>query len=298
MTMRKMTTNNGTISRQPNGTYRARTLTYQYLNKDGRLCSRVDHIGYFDTEEEAKIALYKYIYSKDITFSDLYAGFVRFRLKNNISPSLNREFKCQFNKCQTLHDMVFKEIDDDDLYKLLKEKGTSKSVTKKLRLFLSSIYNYAIEIGIKVPNYPSSIFLKKISDMKKETERYGKPFTKTEIKKMLRDKADEMMTDIIKILLSTNVKIYELLDLTSSSVDLNENLVKIKDKMICISEETKQIFEKYMSKNYLFTNHLGQKLEYTVFRRYHFLPLMKRCGLTGHSPSDLHATFLKNNKGE
>nr|WP_317357810.1 site-specific integrase [uncultured Tyzzerella sp.] len=162
---------------------------------------------------------------KQKTFSG-YEVFYRIHLKNSL-----------------LSNIKLKDLKKEHLQKYFNnicKTNLKMSTIKQLKTFISIVLNYAVEEDYILKNYCKSIKLPKDNTIKKD-----KYLTDEEIKTILKNCKDEQLLLIIKIALSTGMRINEILALTENDFDFENLSINITKTISC----SKQFHDEKIYKN-------------------------------------------------
>lgn len=264
----------------------------QYIINDGTISYDYKYIDYFKSEEKALSYYKKHIneFKTELTFEDAYISLIS---SKKISNGYLKNFKYSYNMVSSIHSKNIHEITLNDLTNILLSLDTY-SKRKKVRLLFSQIYKYLISQGIDITDISKDINIPKISN---KDIQYSNPFTIDEINKMCSDYYDDYVYDIIMFMIHTGIKTYTLFKIKIKDIDINNfrinaNNVSIQNQII-LDDISKEILTKYYSIEKEFLFELNDKeIEYTVYKRYHFIPFINHYGFN-HEPQDPYATYLK-----
>ena len=227
--------------------FKSQGYTYYRIQKQLDKNNKVNVTG--KSKEEVKEKYFNKLeefLNKDIANLDInnmtFSKFVSYYLFEVVLPSGSVKAKTL-----TTYDYVYKKhiknssIEDIKITELKKEhlqkyfnnllKTDLKiSTIKHIKVFISTVLNYAVNEDYIVKNYCSSIKLPK--DSNKKNKKY---LTDEEIKILFENCKDLMLLVIIKIALSTGMRINEILALTENDFDFNDCSINV-DKTLSYSK--------------------------------------------------------------
>lgn len=164
--------------------------------------------------------------SKDIRTSELFKLFIKLKERQVRSPSLakyRKHLEYWINK----HEEDFNPLSiikiEDCLFELLEKKKFSNATVNSYLITLKQLYNYAEKRNLLKENTA-----KQVKELKKKPRKPPRYFTNDEIKRILS--YDTPYRDIFIILLYTGMRRNELRFLEWSDIDLNNKVIKIRNK--------------------------------------------------------------------
>ena len=271
-------------------------LVYDYVvADDGTITKKRVSLGYYSRKRTAETELNAAAkkYPRPITFKFVYDAYMKH--KKDAPQKVLKEHRYAFKKLEAIHDIEMNKITVDEL-KSEVAKTETHCIRKKVRLMLSQLYKYGVSQNVVERDITPDFKLEEITN---KHIPYQNAFTEQELELISSDNYDDKTYDIIQLLIKTGIKTYSLFNIKNSDIDFMNNKINIHEskkitKEIKFNDEIMAIVFKYYDYNneYLFNNHLGKQLEYTVFRRYGWIPFMKHYNLD-HQPQDCHATYLK-----
>lgn len=194
---------------------------------------------YFEKLEKYLKNLNGNIDLEDINFSD----FVKYYLFEIVLPSNSikqKTFSC-YESFYRIHikDSIFNNIKLNQLKKEhfqkffnnLQEKNLKLSTIKQIKIFINIVLNYAIEEEYINKNFCKNIKLPKDMDIKN-----NKYLSDDEINIIFKKCKDEKLLIIIKIALSTGMRINEILALTEKDFNFEKYYINV-DKIISSSKQ-------------------------------------------------------------
>lgn len=294
------------LFKENNNNYRLRTNLIYVIDNKGCIYKSKRSIATYNSYNFALDAMNTLsINDYLLNFKSVFEGMIIYRKNNDmLSKSLEKEFRYTFRKLESLYFKVFEYITLKDLNDIFKNNEIKGTIIKRIKVLLSAMYRYAMLFNLVDFNLAKDINIDNNVERKNMRKKvYDKSFTDDEVERLLNDKTDILMHDIFVFILNTKLKVSEVLSLTKANVNFNSNSIVIKknsiSKSIKMNEQILEIVKRNLSNDYefLFRNHLNKKLEYSVFRRYHFNSYMKRNNINGHSSSDIiKKNFIKEKK--
>ena len=272
-------------------------ITIGWEIENGKAKQQFKTLGYYATRKEAALALANYntsptdLTKKDITFKEVFEiwgakHFEKF-------PSSEKQLRPIFNKYLTkLHDMSMVDIKTVHLQSVLDDvKNMGVSTHHRIKNIMSRNFKYCMENDILQKDY--SQFVKIASEAK--TEKSENFFTKDEIKKIIAANPD----DIILTLLHTGMRIGELFGVKIEHVHLDKRYIEVHgtktknaNRIVPIHKDIIPIIEKNIQTGkYLFSNSVGNKLDYSSYSKTKFKPFMDSLGLK-QTPHATRHTFI------
>jgi len=264
------------------------------IDDDGNIKKKLVSWGSYANKREAekqKTAASRN-YPRKLTFKFISDAYV---IHKGIQGVALKDYRYGFKKLSDLHDREMVGITVNDLSNVV-SKIDSFSPRKKARLIISQLYKYSIEQGILEDDLSTKF---KLPEIKNKTNNYNEVFTEDDLDKITSDNYDDFTFDIAMFIMKSGIKLYTALDIKLSDIDINKKMINVGDnhaikKTVVMSDEVMEIVRKYydLDKEYLFTNHFGTQLEYSVFRKYNWNPFMNHYGMN-YSPQVCYATYLK-----
>ncbi|MBQ7641562.1 MAG: tyrosine-type recombinase/integrase [Acholeplasmatales bacterium] len=248
-------------------------------------------LGYFKSKSETDKYVRLHINELLFKFSDAFNLVLG--LKQNKTNDYINDLKFGYSKIPSLHNKCIFDIKLDHLIKCLGDI-VSKSNRKKARLVISLIYKLLFNSNIIKQDLSKLIYVANSINSLKYNDN---PFSKYELDILEKNESNNYGYHIIKFMINTGIGIYNTLNLKTSQIDLNKKILLFNKysvaKKVSLNDIALAIVIKYydLNKEYLFNNHLGKVLEYTVFQRFYFNKLMKKYSFI-HTPNDCYKTYL------
>lgn len=237
--------------------------------KDGKQVRK--YLGYYKTQSQALIALAEYhkegvnLDTTKLTLEEVYQEWIK-RKEQTLSVSALRNHEMCHNRFGKLANMPMREIKKIHLQKWLDGIDLKAGTKGKLKSTMHQLFEYALGYDIVQKNYAKSL------EIPEKIEKVGAIFTEDEIKTLWQH-SDDKFVQYILILIYTGVRISELLDMSRTTIFLNQNYmvggVKTdagKDRTIPIHPCIKPFIEQNLEKgNYITNSTHGGTMTYMGF---------------------------------
>lgn len=278
-----------------------------------RVNTRIDERGYprydvlnrFENRINADIALAEFnkspfdIKKRDLTFADVYQLWYDWKYVTSKKKYSQSSISCTtgaYNKCQPLHNMIYREIRTDHMQRILDDHSLSHAYMEHIANLLHQMGRYAAEYDIIDKDYSKFIRITKEDD-----DESGVPFSQDEINQLWQHVNDVPYADTVLIFIYTGWRISELLTMRTQDISLIDwtmtGGVKTsagKNRVVPIHTGIRNLVERYyMPHNgYLFMDTencrpMNKSHYYRLFRN-----IMETCGITEkHTPHDCRHTF-------
>ena len=255
-------------------------------------------LGMYETRTKAQEVLNAYLvnpYEIDnskIIFSEVYNLFIK-NQKEMVSKATLESYQNSYKRCEPLYNLIFREIKAPQMQQVLNSLKISIATKKITKTFLTTLFNYGMELEIIAINRAKYIKLPKAVKQKDKNI-----FSDYEIKK-LWENVTLQWVDYILIMIYTGFRIGELLELKNKDINLiNKTItggIKTeagKNRLVPIHPKILPLIEKrYNESNELFiVNAKGKEMKYSNYYREKFLPIMKNLNMK-HRPHDCRHTF-------
>ena len=291
--------------------YRARI--FDGFTDDGKRLYK--NIGYFAKYDEALAALVDYHRNpydikSDITFAELFDKWSAIKFEK-VSPSNINGYKASFKHCESIHKMLIKDIKLNHLQAIVDKSGKNYPTLKKIKSFLSQIFDFAVMQDIISKDRDKTEFID--IGVKEESTLHYK-FTSKEIDALWRWSPNNDYVQVILMLIYSGTRPGELFNVKKSEVNLEEEYFVIVEgknenakRRVPIYKRTMPFYENWMSKDgeYLITKLNGDRFNFqTGHRQYiesYWMPVLKDIGIyeykndkgeiQEHRPHDTRHTF-------
>ena len=264
-------------------------------------------LGIYATRTEAQEILNNYLvnpYEIDnskIIFSELYKLFIS-NQREMVKKATLDSYKNSYKRCEPLHSLVFREIKGPQMQQAINNLNTSSATKQITKNFLTTLFNYGIELEIITVNRAKYIKIPKESVQKEKNI-----FSSYEIQKLWNNISTQWV-DYILIMIYTGMRIGELAGLKKENVDLLQGFInggnkteKGKNRQIPIHKDIfqliKGLYEKsptdYLlyNQNWIFKKKEKENKPLRInFFREHFYKTLESLGMS-HKPHDCRKTL-------
>ena len=260
-------------------------------------------VGYFKTKEEAFQALaefnndpYDLIMSKT-TFADIYKKWSDMAFPE-LSDSAIRNYTTPYKSCSALYNMPMGNIRAHHMQKVIDESGKNPQSMKRIRILFNQLFRFCLEREYVKKNYAE--FLKIPATDVEPAEK--KPFSTGEIQALWDNVEQNEYIPIVLMLIYSEVRISELLDLKKEDVHLDEQWFRVRAsktnagiRIVPIADKVLPFWEAFMEKSkcpYAVCTMDGQKhLTYDNFKKRYWFPLMEQMNMK-HLPHETRHTCI------
>ncbi len=292
--------------------YRVRVTDRWVIDdKTGRSKQLRPTLGYFETREEAMIALATYnenpydINTDNITFSEVYEKWSDGYFRTLSNPSSARTIKAAYSYCNGLYNMRMQDIRVSHLEGTIINAQVGDSTKARIKSLFNMLYRYAVANDIVEKDYAAVMFANG-NPIKRNRTRDVIPFTQEEIQMLWNNLEQIPFVDMILIEIYSGWRPQELAILKTYDVDITSETMRGglktdagKNRIVPIHPLIKPLIEKRMSEaatlqsEYLFNDANGQQGTYMTYDKYRsrFDKVMKRLNLK-HHPHETRHTFI------
>lgn len=264
--------------------------------KEGK--QKYRYIGYYETKTDALKALAQEQISPsspkaNITLKEIYEEWRETPRYKSLSKQMKGNYKAAYNHIEKLSNIKFTELRTIHFQKIIDNLDRSKSTKSKIKILVGLLYKYAMQNDICNKNYAEFILLEHEEHKEKEI------FTDSEIQR-LWENISEPFLDTILIMIYTGMRIGEMLSLTKTSVDWDNNIITGglktdagKNRIIPIHPKISEFIRKYYDNatDSLFIKADGKTMTYDYYRKSIFDPILRKLGLPKHTPHCCRHTF-------
>lgn len=263
-------------------------------------------IGYYETRQEAMIALAKYnddpydLNADRITFAELFEKWSEVHFPK-VSESNCKGYRASYKLCTKIENMKVTDITIDHMQRVVDESGKNTPTLKKLKIMFGLMWDYAVLHDIVTQDKRDKIKHVDISQAGNPNAYNRKPFTNAQIKTVWKLEDSSEYIRVILMLIYTGVRISELLDLKKEDVHLDEkyfSIVKSKTESgireVPIADKVLPFFKEWMSKNdceYLISTPDGKHFEYRNYYDSYWKPFMVQMNME-HTPHETRHTCI------
>lgn len=269
----------------------------EFINSDNKVAKKYVYIRTVSTKKEAK----KIISSLSeeeyyLSFKDLCQHYYNQMQQYKNSRQL-KELRYCCNLVAPIHKILLDKLNDTILNNFI-SSVESKTIYRRTMTYLRKILTFGFELEILKENFAEKL-VSKIKEFKTPVKKVF--ISESQINKLLKDDSDLTVRDILEILVNTDIPLHVILNLKKENVNLEEKIISIKyknkemNKIYYFPDKVKKILEsrECYEVNYYFTNKKGNYLEYSVFRRYYYLPFLKRNNMREINISDFYNILNK-----
>lgn len=302
----------GNISKLPGNRrkpFRARVCVQCSKNEQTeRIEQKYKNIGYYETYEDALIALTEYhknpydIDASKITFKEVFDKWSAGHYPK-ISHSNVNGYNAAYKLCSDLYNMPFSSINIDHLQGVIDNCGKNYPTLRKVKVLFNSMYKWAISRDICASDRSKVIDIMQYCNKNpNKIDRF--PFTDEEIKILWDWSCKNEYVSIFLILIYTGIRPGELRNLKKEDVHLDERYFYISHsktpagiRNVPIADKVFPFFQYWMKQSadceYLITTREGRYFDDRNFRDSYWNPLLKEMGLNPlHHPHDTRHTCV------
>ncbi len=276
--------------------YRARV--FDGYTDDGK--RKYKNIGYYEKYNEALTALVDYHrnpyeFQSDITFAELFDKWSQVKFEK-ISQSNINGYKASYSHCKTIHNKPLKDITLAQLQAIIDNSGKNYPTLKKIKTFLSQMYDYAVMQDIIGKDKDKTEYI----DIGEKTEsNLHYKFTNKEIDALWKWSPNNDYVQVILMLIYCGARAGEFFNIKKADVNMEEeyfNIIEGKNanakRRVPIHHKVMPFYENWMSKDgeYLITKLNGKRFDFkTDHRQYtdsYWKPLLKDIGILEYKNED------------
>lgn len=273
-------------------------------------------VGYYDTRENAMIALANYnenpydIKAENITFAEVYEKWTEGYFPTLSNPSSVRSVKAAYAYCNDLYNMRMKDIRVSHLEGVILNAQVGDSTKGRMKSVFNMMYKFAIAHDIVEKDY-ASIMFSTGNPIKRVREKEPVPFIQEEINELWDNVNNVAFVDMLLIDIYSGWRPQELAILQIADIDLSNDTMKGglktdagKKRIVPIHPIIKPLIEKRveeaknMGSAYLFNDENGQQGTHMTYDKYRarFCKVMERLKMQ-HHPHEARHTFITRAKG-
>jgi len=271
---------------------------------DGKQLYR--NVGYYASAVEANLALADYnknpysLVASKVTFEDLYKTLTSSARFQKLSNSSHIGYQAAFRKCPELHKSRMVDIKKNHMQIYLDDDDIGYGTKRKMLVLFKSLFSLAAENDVVDKEY--SDYLQLPRDYVSAAKI---PFTEAEIFTLFENADKLKYIDTILIMIFTGLRISELLDVKSATVDINERFMMggnktsaSKNRLIPLNRKIIPFVESWLNQGgeYLIKAPNGGKMSYWNFYEDHWKNIMLKLDMvhTPHETRHTCATLLDN----
>lgn len=226
-----------------------------------------------------------------LTVKEVYERWYQDKSLEDVTPHTMEGYRNSFKKISHLSDRVFVELrfsEIEDCVKAEKARGNSFSMRKRIKLFFSQLYQWAISHEICTSNMALNIKLGK-----NESDKRRKPFTLKQIATLFEHVDEDPFIESVLMLIFCGCRIREFLNIKRQDIHMSERYFIVtesktkagRNRMVPIHKKMMKYYRKRLraKSDYLIHDARGRQVDYGVYAT-KFKNLMKRFGWDGLSP--------------
>lgn len=292
--------------------YRARVFVG--YTDDGKRIYK--NIGYYKTYEDALTVLVEYRknpldFESDITFAELYERWSAIKFEKISNSNING-YKASYKLCEPLYNKQLREIRLIHLQTIVDNSGKNYPTLKKLKTFLTQMFDYAVMQDIISKDFNKAEYLD--IGTKTEQSKIHYRFTEKEVEKLWEWSAHNDYVQVILMMIYAGTRPSEFFSIKKEDVNLEERSINITDgkndlakRKIPIYERCVPFYENWLSKDteYLVTKlngkHFNVKTNHQQYVDTYWKPILEDIGIytyknpdnqiQSHLPHDTRHTF-------
>lgn len=236
------------------------------------------------------------------TFQQIYDRWQK-EYEPRIAPVTMATYKAAWNHFADVHYTPIVDLKVAQLQACIDSCDKGRSTLNDMRTVCSLVYRYAIINRIVSENPAQFLYV----NAKKKGTRDA--FTTEELKKIQKAVGKEPYADYVYFMCYTGFRPNEMLSLKKDAYQKDKNALiggfkteAGKNRVVPLNAKLKPILAQRMAydSEYIFPKKDGSLMDDEHFRKYCFVPLMKKLGIEGKVPYSCRHTFanlLKNVKG-
>lgn len=238
--------------------YRARVFE-RFLDDGKRLYK---NIGYFEKYEEALTALVEYhknplVFESDITFAELFDKWSSVKFEK-ISPSNINGYKASYAICEPIHNRTLKDIKLAHLQEIVDKSGKNYPTLKKLKSFLTQVYDYAVMQDIISKDQNKTAYID-IGTGEKSTKHYR--FNNEEVDALWKWSKNNDYVQVILMMIYSGTRPSELFNVKKEDVNLADQYFKVTEGKNALAKRRVPIHEKCFP---FYQNWMNKKGDYLI----------------------------------
>lgn len=290
-----------------------RARVFEGYTNDGKKIYK--NIGYYEKYNEALTALVDYHrnpldFQDDITFAELFERWSAVKFEK-ISQSGIHGYKATFKICEPIHNKQMRDIKLSHLQNIADNSGKNYPTLKKLKSFLSQLYDYAVMQDVISKDFDKTEFID-IGKAQKSTKHYR--FTDAEVNRLWQCSVNNEYVQMILMMIYSGTRPSEFFNVKVKDVNLEERYIKITDgkndfarRKVPIYERCVPFYEYWLNKGneYLVTKLNGEPFDmqnnHSVLVDSYWNPTLAEIGILEykteegtmqeHLPHDVRHTF-------
>ena len=281
------------------------TVGWEY--KDGRKVQKYRTCGGFPTKTDAENYCYTLKTNKrdpknTDSFSKIYDLWQK-EYDGRVTPTTMATYKAAWKYFKTLYPIPIVDITISQLQECINDCQKGRSTLNDMRTVCSLVYKYAVVNKIVPTNLAQYLY---VNSKQKGTRD---AFTTEELEKIRLAVGEIPYADYVYFMCLTGFRPNEMLSLKKDAYDKAHNCLvggfkteAGKNRTVPLNAKLAPILAQRMAfeSDYLFPREDGSMMDDEHFRKYCFVPMMKKLNIEGKVPYSCRHTFanlLKNVKG-
>ena len=283
--------------------WRARVTVGWDVGNNEKGKQRYSTLGYFETREEAMLALAEYNanpydINSAITFTELYEKWSENKFPTIDDSNVNG-YKASYKVCGKLYNMRFNDIRLVHLQEVVDTCGKNYPTLRKLKVLFSQLYSYAMQNDICDKDYSDYVNIAKHKNRNAESKH--KIFTSSEVDVIWNNSERSDYAGIMLMLIYSGLRISELLDLKKEDVYFEQRYFSVIDsktdagiRKVPIAEKVAHFWERWLKDEgeYVLHGPSGRKFSYSTYLKTYYKKPIEQMGLGVHYPHDARYTCI------
>lgn len=261
-------------------------------------------IGYFETREEAVVALARFKVNplalpETTTVKEVYDRWSAKHFENKKDGTV-KKYKAAFNLLSPIQNKPFAGVYLDEWQTIADSSEKNAPTLKDYKILVGQLYKFAIQHDIVPPDRDKSKYID-LTGFGNPNARKRERFTSDEIQLLWNLKDTDIYFTVILMLIYTGVRISELLDLKKENINLSERWFDVTSsktsagiRKVPIADKVYPFFEYWYNLNsceYLLSTPDGAGFKYRNYYDAYWTPLMNTAHMN-HTPHDTRHTCI------
>lgn len=227
----------------------------------------------------------------NLTFKEVYERWYHDKSFEDISQHTMDNYRNTYNKVRHLDNIPFVQIrysQIDECVRLEKAKGNSFSMRKRVKLFFSQLYQWAIAHEMCTNNIALNIKLGK-----NESDFHRKPYTPEQVRTLFQHVEEDAFIEEVLMLMLCGCRIREFLNIRREDIHMDQRYFVVtqsktkagRNRLVPIHKKVMKFYRKRLRarSDYLIHDARGRQVDYEIWSK-KFKNLMKRFGWTDLTP--------------